>query len=119
LRVQLTKLAGRRIAVIGPNADSVAALLANYHGGNTLAAGHTPLAALTAAVAAAGNGATVVYSVGCVDGTQCNSTAGFAAAVSAAQSAAVTLFFGGLTPSPGGVQPGTQEGEEFDRTGES
>ena len=73
-----------------------------------------PISTLQASVSQAGG--KVTYAVGCVDGTPCNSTAGFAAAVAAAQGAAVVLFFGGLAPSGGGPQAGTQEGEEFDRT---
>lgn len=115
LPLSLAKLAGKSIAVVGPNADAAWVMLANYHGTNSLAASHTPLRALQAAVAAAGGAVNVSYAVGCVDGTPCNSTAGFGAAVAAAQGAAVVLFFGGLAPSLGGPQPGTQEGEEFDR----
>ena len=74
------------------------------------------LARAQAAIAADGGKVTLAYAVGCVDGTPCNSTAGFAAAIAAAQGAAAVLFFGGLAPSGGGPQPGTQEGEEFDRT---
>lgn len=67
-------------------------------------------------MAQAGGAVKIAYAVGCVDGTPCNSTAGFADAVAAAQGSAAVLFFGGLAPSGGGAQPGTQEGEEYDRS---
>ena len=46
LPLSLTALAGKKIAVVGPNADAAWVMLANYHGTNTLSNSHTPLKAL-------------------------------------------------------------------------
>jgi xylan 1,4-beta-xylosidase len=113
LPLSLSSLAGKTVAVIGPNANASSVMLANYHGINTLAASHTPLLALQALAAPAN--VNVAYAVGCTAGAPCNTSDGIQAAVAAAQGASVAVLFVGLAPSGGGPQPGTLEGEEFDR----
>ncbi len=103
---------GMRLAVVGPNANASDALLANYHGQNTLVAAHTPLLALQARAADAG--ATVVYAPGCAT-VLCTDDSEFAAAAAAA--ADVVVFIGGNAPWRGGAGAfNASEGEEFDRT---
>ena len=105
---------GMKLAVIGPNANASDALLANYHGGNTLVASHTPLLALTARAAAAG--AAVTYAPGCAT-VLCTDDSGFAAAAATAAAADVVVFIGGNAPWRGGAGAfNASEGEEFDRT---
>jgi beta-glucosidase len=84
----------KRVAVIGPTADSVAALLGNYHG--------TPRAPVTvlAGIREALPGAQVDYVQGAdlVEGVKHPVDAGqFEAAVDAARRAEVAIFVGGLT----------------------
>ena len=111
--LDLRLLSGRTLAVIGPNADSADSMLANYHGSNTLAANHTPLLALRRAAAAAG--VTIAYAPGCAT-VLCEDNSGFAAAVSAATSAAAVIFIGGNAPWRGGAGHfNSSEGEEYDR----
>ena len=46
LPLQRSRLAGRKVAVVGPNAAATQTLLSNYHGANTLVEAHSILAAL-------------------------------------------------------------------------
>jgi beta-glucosidase-like glycosyl hydrolase len=103
----------RRVALVGPSIDNADTLLANYHGENRVAAQHTPLAALSAAAAAAG--VALTSAPGCAT-VLCEDASGFPAAVAAAAGAQVTIFVGGGAPWRGGAGPfNSTEGEEFDR----
>lgn len=115
LPLNLAQYSGKTIAIIGPNANVSQYMLANYHGSNTVVDSHTPLLTFTAACTRY-NISQVRYSIGCVDGTPCQNTTGFTDALNAAKEADLIITFMGLAPSGGGVQPGTNEGEEFDRT---
>ena len=60
-------LPGKKVAVVGPNADATLTLLSNYHGSNTLVNNHSVLAAMQVCcgkqfVPAVGLGPLVVYS---------------------------------------------------------
>ena len=46
LPLSLGGLAGKTVAVVGPNADAAWVMLANYHGQNTVSTDHTPLKAI-------------------------------------------------------------------------
>ena len=89
----------KRVAVIGPNANSTLALLSNYEGGNTLVLNHSLLQALTARGSA--EGFDITYAPGCVNSTGgvttwCQESIGFPAAVAAAQAADVVVLAVGL-----------------------
>jgi beta-glucosidase len=108
----------QKLVVIGPNAGPQdvmgSAMLSNYHGENTVYESHMPMDSIASRASAAG--LTVLPWVsGCAD-TECNGTAGFAAAVAAAQAADVSILVMGLSPGYNGrTMPGTVEGEEEDR----
>jgi beta-glucosidase len=103
----------RRIAVIGPNADT--AQFGDYT--HASAKGITPLEGIRAVAPA---GTTILYAKGC--GLISRSRAGFAEAVAAARrSDAAVVVIGGTSHSLGGVGWGTDRdtatcGEGFDRT---
>lgn len=103
----------RSVAVVGPNADAWETMLANYHGVNTVAAAHSPFAALATALAGRAN---VTMASGCAN-VLCEDASGFAAAVAVASAADVVVLVCGGAPWRGG--PGAfnaTEGEEYDRT---
>ena len=113
--VPLDATALKHVAVVGPNADNANSMLANYHGTNTIAALHTPLAAIQALAASSG-GFSVTTAPGC-SSVLCVDDSGFAAAVAVAAAADVVIFVGGGGPWRGGAGPfNSTEGEEFDRT---
>jgi beta-glucosidase len=87
----------KRIAVIGPNADSVAALVGNYNGTPA-----RPVTILDGIKQIAGNDFTVTYAPGCPvalrkDGANAPSPQMAADALAAADSADVVIFVGGIT----------------------
>ncbi|HEV2436159.1 MAG TPA: glycoside hydrolase family 3 C-terminal domain-containing protein [Verrucomicrobiae bacterium] len=97
----------KRLAVIGPNADSVPMLLGNYHG----TASH-PVTILNGIKQVAGAGIEVTYDPGCPvaprkDGSNQPGDQEVAAAVAAARSADVVVFVGGISAR--------FEGEEMSR----
>ena len=82
----------RRIALIGPNADSVDALLGNYNGDPS-----APVTVRQGLVAGAGAGTEVVYAKGCPLALRPGQTIpNFDEAIRAARSADVIVFAGGL-----------------------
>ena len=94
LPLDKTKL--KRIALIGPNADSVNALLGNYHG----APSH-PVPLRAGLIAEAGSDIEVTYVPGCPIAAKAGETLNtgtteFQDAVKAAQSADVVIFAGGI-----------------------
>jgi beta-glucosidase len=89
----------RRVAVIGPNADDVNALLGNYNG--TPSAATTPLAGLRALV---GEDTEIVYAPGCAIGGQDRS--GITAAAKAARDAFAAIVFLGLSQALEGEEGG-------------
>lgn len=115
----LDKKALPRIAVIGPNADSSAVLLANYHGD----AAH-PITALQGIRAEVGSAAEVVYASGCPLGLKLGTSysvenAEAKTALELAKSADVVIFIGGLDAESieGEEMPTTLEGTKGgDRT---
>jgi beta-glucosidase-like glycosyl hydrolase len=106
---------GAKVAFIGPHANSTQALLASYHGTNTLVDSHSPLQAALA------SGMAVTYAPGCnicdvvppgfpnmpCPPNSANDTSGFPAAVAAAAAADVAVVFVG--------SDATTEAENFDR----
>jgi beta-glucosidase len=110
----------KRIAVIGPNADSTEMLHGNYYG-----TASRPVSILSGIRQTAGSGIEVTYAQGCVITTEAGGR-GFggrgrggaparpaaelqAEAVSNAANADLVIYVGGITPS--------QEGEQHDRNG--
>jgi beta-glucosidase len=108
----------KRIAVIGPNADSVSVLQGNYNG----SASH-PVKILNGIRALAGTNIEVTYAQGCPITTEAARGRGFgrgpaaparplaelqAEAMSNALAADLVIYVGGITPA--------QEGEQHDRT---
>lgn len=91
------RLAGRHIAVIGPNANATQTLLSNFHGSNTLVGNQSVFAALARVGASAGFAAT--YAPGCVDGSgpdanasiACAGTWGFADALEAVRNSSLAV----------------------------
>ena len=86
----------KRIAVIGPNADSALVLLGNYHGTPS-----DPITILQGIKSLVGDGVQVVYEKGCPaalrnDGENRPTPEMTAKAVAAAKSADVVIFAGGL-----------------------
>lgn len=94
----------KSIAVIGPNADNVPVLLANYNG--TPSEAVTPLAGIKRKVSPSTQ---VTYALGC--GIAKTSQAGFAEAVALAQQAEVIIACVGLSQRVEGEE-GQQEGVE-------
>ncbi|HEX5399464.1 MAG TPA: glycoside hydrolase family 3 C-terminal domain-containing protein, partial [Verrucomicrobiae bacterium] len=87
----------KRIAVIGPNADSLSALVGNYNGTPA-----RPVTILDGIKQVAGDGITVTFAPGCPvalrnDGTNAPTREMTAEAVAAARSADVVIFVGGIT----------------------
>lgn len=108
----LPATAGLRFAFIGPNCNATQTLVGNYAGLNTLVESHSLLDAVNAR---AGPEQSIVYAPGCAD-TECNSTALFSDAVSAADAADVVILCIGLSPvNKYGNFDGHQEGEALDR----
>ncbi|MBN2686413.1 MAG: glycoside hydrolase family 3 C-terminal domain-containing protein [Pontiellaceae bacterium] len=98
----------KRIAVIGPNADSVAALLGNYNGDPS-----NPITILKGIQAAAGDGIEVAYARGCPAAIRRNQTFDLSsdeakAALALADKSDVVLYVGGLDAN--------LEGEEMRNT---
>jgi len=108
----------KRIAVIGPNADSVSVLQGNYNG----SASH-PIKILNGIRELAGTNIEVTYAQGCPITTEAGRGRGFgrgpatparplpelqAEAMSNALAADLVIYVGGITPA--------QEGEQHDRT---
>ena len=106
-------LAGvRTVAVVGPSADAWETMLANYHGSNTVAAAHSPFAALAATLHGRAN---VTTAPGCAN-VLCEDSSGFAAAVAVSAAADVVVLVCGGAPWRGGPGPfNSTEGEEYDR----
>ncbi|MBU6411315.1 MAG: glycoside hydrolase family 3 C-terminal domain-containing protein, partial [Verrucomicrobia bacterium] len=87
----------KRIAVIGPNADSVPVLVGNYNGTPA-----RPVTLLAGIRAVAGPGIEVTYAPGCpialrLDGSNAPGPKMLADAVAAAKSADVVVYVGGIT----------------------
>lgn len=116
LPLPASKFAGRKIALLGPNANSTLTLLSSYHGSNTLVQNNSILAAMKREAAA--TGFVLTYVPGC--GTlRCNTTQGFPEAVTAAQEANVAIVVVGLCSDDcpnGSDDDGANEGEGMDRT---
>jgi beta-glucosidase-like glycosyl hydrolase len=92
------------IALVGPHLNATLAMQSNYHGVSELIAYNTPLLGISRRYAGK-----VTSATGCAD-ANCNSTAGFAEAVSAASDADVTVIFAGLDPNARGMPSGESEG---------
>lgn len=98
----------KQIAVIGPNADSVAALLGNYNGDPS-----SPITILKGIQAAAGDGIKVVYARGCPAAIRRNQAFSLSSdeakeALALAEKSDVVLYVGGLDAN--------LEGEEMRNT---
>lgn len=89
-----------KLAIIGPHSNCTQDFLSDYHGVNTLVNTHSPIDELRQ------RGVSYVVAPG-LNAIEDNETAGFAEAVSAAQSADVAIIFAGLHQR--------QEGEGHDR----
>ena len=89
LPLKRARLAGRTVAIVGPNAAATQTLLSNFHGTNTLVNNQSVLSAFLRQGIIAGFN--VTYAPGCVDGAgsdanvsiACNGTWGFEAALTA------------------------------------
>lgn len=102
LPLALSRLAGKTVAVLGPNANASYPLLGSYSDPGCCTTGGIPslLDELSARLTAAGVG--VAYAPGCPD-ANCATDSGFAdAAAAAADASAVVVMFGTGTP---GVLP--------------
>ena len=100
----------RRIALIGPNSDSIDVLLGNYNGDPT-----APITLRAGLVAAAGNKIDVEYVKGCPLALRSGEAMpNFDSAIQAAQRADVVVFAGGLDARLEGEEMPT-EYEGFDR----
>jgi xylan 1,4-beta-xylosidase len=117
LPLQRALLAGKKVAVVGPNAAATQTLLSNYHGLNTLVQNQSVLAALQRSGAAAGF--SVATAPGCIDPTSgntsiaCPDNSGFAAAIAAVTGADVALVVVGLCSDncPDSLDRAIHEGE--------
>lgn len=93
-------VAGKQVAVVGPNADATLTLLSNYHGSNALVANQSVLAAMQRQGFMAGF--SITTAPGCIDPTSgnasiaCNVSAGFADAIAAVTGSDVALVVVGL-----------------------
>jgi beta-glucosidase len=100
----------RRLAVIGPTADNVPVLLANYHGTPTRPV--TVLGGITAAARARGVAVDYVRGARLLDTTE----GGIAGAVAAARAADVTVAVVGLDPRLEGEEGDTRLNRAGDRS---
>ncbi len=124
LPLSLASLSGKKIAIIGPNANGTHILLGPYVDPGCCTAGvPSSLDELSARMSAAGVGLT--YAPGCVDAngassTNCATNAGFAAATAAAASADAVVVFLGMGnvefSCHGAVDKSDCEAEDHDRT---
>jgi beta-glucosidase-like glycosyl hydrolase len=100
LPLQRARLAGKKVAVVGPNAAATQTLLSNYHGTNTLVQNQSVYAALLRVGAMAGF--SVTTAPGCIDAASgntsiaCVNSTGFAAALAEVAGADVALVVVGL-----------------------
>ena len=119
LPLSLAALAGKRVAVLGPNANASYILLGSYSDPGCCTRGGIPtfLDEFTARATAAGV-AGVDYAGGCAD-ANCESTAGFAGAAAlaaAADAVVVVLGMGTAQVNCGGAQDRSAcESEAYDR----
>ena len=94
-----------KVALIGPHANATQDMLSIYRGTNNLVNSHSPYQAIKA------RGISATYTQAC--DISCNSTDGFANAVTAAKAADVAIVFLGLHPGQGYTP--AREDEGWDR----
>jgi beta-D-xylosidase 4 len=115
LPLSRSALAGKTVAVVGPNGNVTEGLLSNYHGPSAFSHNQSIVAGLGRAGGAAGFA--VAWAPGCAD-IACADASGFPAAVAAARRAAVTVAVVGLCSQTciSASDTEVQEEEMHDRT---
>ena len=93
LPLQPLLLEGKKVAMIGPNANATRTMLSNYHGDNTVVMGQSPLLAMQRRATAVGF--SVGYAPGCV-GIACANNSLFSDATTLAASSDLAIVVVGL-----------------------